>query len=139
MRRNNIELNNKLNLQTYLNELYHETDRLIVQIQGEIDKLSNSTSLSGATIDEKSDYTRAINTLITSKGNALKIKLDVQKIVAEVLKFSGDENGALNALNKNKSSTAAINIKELQEKLLHKNTEEISNTPEKVTYQIKKG
>jgi len=142
MRKNSIELNNKLNLQTYLNELYHEADRLINQIQGEIDKISISTSLSSVSIEEKSDYAKAINALITSKSNALKIKLDVQKIVAEILKFGGDESGALNAINKNKSvNNKALNIKDLQNLLMNKqNTPSESNTsePERVIYKINK-
>jgi hypothetical protein len=139
MRKNNIELNNKLNLQTYLNELYHDSDRLIIQIQGEIDKIANSTSLNGVSIEEKADYAKAINALITSKSNALKIKLDINKLATEVLKFGGDENGALNALNKNKAiNTKAINIKELQNALINKKSDDNISEKEQVVYKINK-
>jgi hypothetical protein len=137
-----IELNNKLNLQAYLNELYHEAERLINQIQGEIDKISVSTSLTNTTIEEKSDYAKAINALITSKSNALKLKLDVQKIATEILKFGGDETGALNAINKNKTvNNKALNIKDIQSILMNNKQAENTNEPpesEKVIYKVKK-
>jgi DNA-binding ferritin-like protein len=142
IRKNNgIELNSKLNLQTYLNELYHESENLVNQIQEEINKLSNSTSLSQSTIEEKSDYAKAINSLMTNKINVLKIKLDINKVAAEILKFGGDENGALNALNKNKAlNTQAINVKDIQEMLKNKKPSEIKLETETdvVTYKLNK-
>jgi len=138
-RRFNIVLNDKVNLQTGLNELYHEAERLIKQIQEEIDKMTVSTSLNGLQMDEKSEYSRAVHNLIVDKTNALKLKLDVQKVVTEVLKFGGDENGALGSLNKTKAlSGGVINPADIQKMIQNAASEQKTESePEKIIYKLK--
>ena len=111
-----IVLNDKTNLQTGLNELYHELDFLKNQVQEEITKLSENTSLVEMTMDDKSEYSKAIHNLLVDKTNIMKLKIDVQKIVAEVLKTGGNEGSALNNLKKSKS-IEALDIKSVQKKL----------------------
>jgi hypothetical protein len=135
-KRFNIKLNDKVNLQTGLNELLHETERLIKQIQDQIDNIANSTSLSSATLDEKAEYGKIIHNFIVDKTNGLKLKLDIQKLATEVLKFGGDENGALMSLNKAKAfSGTAFNPAEIQKMIKE---QEQPSEPSPVVYKIKK-
>jgi hypothetical protein len=101
-----IVLNDKTNLQTGLNEIYHELDFLINQIQEEYTKLAESTSLADMPMGEKSEYAKSVHNLLVDKANVFKLKIEVQKIVTEVLKAGGNEMVALDSMKKNKSLTA---------------------------------
>ena len=120
-----IVLNDKTNLQTGLNQIYLELEILTNQVQEEITKLSESTSLVELTISDKSEYSKSIHNLLVDKTNILKLKLDLQKVVAEVLKTGGNEGSALNNLKKNKS-VEALDVKSLQKMLTNeKENEEV--------------
>ena len=127
-----VILNDKVNLQTGLNELYHELDFLINQIQEEYTKLSENTSLVDMTMEDKSEYAKAVHNFLVNKGNILKIKLDLQKVVAEVLKTGGNEGDAFNNLKKNRT-IEAIDIKSLQ-KMIKSTENETEN--EEVVYKF---
>jgi len=70
----------------------------------------------------------------------MKLKLDVQKIVTEILKFGGDENGALSSLNKNKTLVgSALNVADIQKmiKKSQENIDEQSSEERKIVYKLK--
>jgi len=127
-----IVLNNKTNLETGLNEIYHELDFLINQIQDEYTKLTENTSLVDMTMEDKSEYAKAVHNFLVNKGNILKLKIELQKVVAEILKCQGNESDAFNNLKKNKS-IEAIDIKQLQKMM--KSTENETNE-ETVVYKF---
>ena len=130
-----IVLNDKVNLQTGLNEIYHELDFLINQIQEEYTKLAENTSLADMTMDDKSEYAKSVHNLLVDKANVMKLKIDVQKIVTEVLKTGGNEMEALNSVKKSKS-VAGIDVRAIQ-KLINANEKEreTQNEDETITYQ----
>jgi hypothetical protein len=129
-----IILNDKNNLTDILNELYTESCMLILSIQNEINKLTNSVDLANSTMDDKSDYSKSIHAYITDKTAALKLKLDISKILTEVLKWNGDENGALSNTNK-MNDIKTFDLKSLQ-KAIDKNKESKS-TDEIKKYEIR--
>jgi hypothetical protein len=129
-----IVLNDKVNLQTGLNEIYHELDFLINEIQEEYAKLSENTSLADMTMDDKSEYAKSVHNLLVDKANVMKLKIEVQKIVTEVLKTGGNEGGALNNMKKNKSVTA-IDVKALQ-KAISSSSAESDADNEIITYNF---
>ena len=128
-----IVLNDKTNLQTGLNEIYHELDFLINQIQDEYTKLAENTSMVGMRMDEKSDYAKSVHNLLVDKANVMKLKIEVQKIVTEVLKTGGNETDAMNNIKKNKS-VSGLDIKSLQEMITSAQTEQESETD--VVYKV---
>jgi hypothetical protein len=130
IKRFQFALNNAQNLEVGLNEMLLELERYILQIQSEIDKLTNTTSLTNMEIDYKAEYSKAVHNLFGDKTNAMKLKLDLYKIVAEIFKANGSEKDALNELKKDKS--LSLNMKDLQ-KLL---SQEMVEDKEK-TYNIK--
>ena len=129
-----IVLNDKVNLQTGLNEIYHELDFLINQIQDEYTKLSENTSLADMTMGDKSEYAKSVHNLLVDKANVMKLKIEVQKIVTEVLKTGGNEISALNSMKKGKS-VEAIDIKAIQ-KMIVSTEKEAQNEEETVVYKF---
>lgn len=85
-----LKLNNVQNLQELLQELYDESSKNINEIQNEINKLSQSVTLNTEVMDSKTKYAKAINDFSSNKNKALGLKLDIAKLMAEVIKFNGN-------------------------------------------------
>ena len=91
-----IKLNNPARLEDLLQELYSEACQNIEQIQTEMNKLSNSIRLNDEIMDAKTKYAKAMNDYIANKGKAINIKLDIAKLMSEVIKYQGNVNKTLN-------------------------------------------
>ena len=91
-----IKLNNPARLEDLLQELYSEACQNIEQIQNEMNKLSNSIRLNEEIMDAKTKYAKAMNDYIANKGKAINIKLDIAKLMSEVIKYQGNVNKTLN-------------------------------------------
>jgi len=85
-----VKIDSSDNLQRLLQELYDEACQNIKQVQDEINKLANSTVLSEEGMDSKSKYAKAINDFITSKDKAIGRKMEVAKLLTELIKFNGN-------------------------------------------------
>ena len=90
-----IELNSNANLQQIVQEAYDLSNAQIKSAQDELSKLSNSTTLKDVTIDEKSKYYKAVNDLMLVKDKAIGRKVEICKLLSEIIKFSGDVNNML--------------------------------------------
>ncbi len=97
-KRYKVRLNSVEKIEELLQEIYEEACRLINQIQVEIDKLQNNTNLGaeGISIDEKAKYAKAINDFVNAKKKTIDSKFEIAKFMGELVKHSGDLNGALN-------------------------------------------
>ena len=91
-----IKLNNPARLEDLLQELYNEACQNIEQIQTEMNKLSNSIRLNEEIMDAKTKYAKAMNDYIANKGKAINIKLDIAKLMSEVIKYQGNVNKTFN-------------------------------------------
>lgn len=91
-----IKLNNPARLEDLLQELYSEACQNIEQIQTEMNKLSNSIRLNDEIMDAKTKYAKAMNDYIANKGKAINIKLDIAKLMSEVIKYQGNVGKTLN-------------------------------------------
>lgn len=85
-----IDLNNLQNLKDLLQEIYNLANEQISQAQNEINKLANATQLQNEAMDAKSKYAKAINDYMGMKDKAISKKLDVAKIMNDVLAHNGD-------------------------------------------------
>ena len=85
-----LKLNSAEKIEELLQELYDEADKNIVEIQNEMNKLSNSVRLSEEIVDAKAKYAKAMNDYISNKDNAIGRKLDIAKLMSEILKFNGN-------------------------------------------------
>lgn len=85
-----LRLNSVEKIEELLQELYEEADKNIVEIQNEMNKLSNSVQLSEEIVDAKAKYAKAMNDYISNKDKAIGRKLDIAKLMAEILKYNGN-------------------------------------------------
>lgn len=90
-----LELNDNQSLKDILQEAYKLADEQIVQAQNEINKLSNATQLHEETIEGKAKYAKAINDYLGIKDKAISKKLDISKVLADVLKSNGNVQDAI--------------------------------------------
>lgn len=85
-----IQLNDPQNLRDLLQEAYNLASEQIVQIQNEINKMTNSTRLSDEPMDAKSKFAKAINDYLGMKDKAISKKIDIAKILADVANHNGN-------------------------------------------------
>ena len=85
-----LKLNSAQKIEELLQELYEEADKNIVEIQNEMNKLANSVQLHQEIVDAKAKYAKAMNDFITNKDKAIGRKLDIAKLMSEILKFNGN-------------------------------------------------
>ncbi len=85
-----LKLNSTEKIEELLQELYEESDKIIVEIQNEMNKLSNSVQLNEEIVDAKAKYAKAMNDFITNKDKAIGRKLDIAKLMSEILKYNGN-------------------------------------------------
>ena len=90
-----IELNSSENLQTVLQEAYDLANSQIKYVQDELSKLTNSTPLKDTTKDEKSKYYKSVNDLLLVKDKAIGRKVDISKLLSEILKYNGSTDELL--------------------------------------------
>lgn len=89
-KRYKLRLNSIDKIEELLQELYNEADKNIVEIQNQMNKLSNSVALNDEIMDSKTKYAKAMNDFITNKDKAIGRKLDIAKLMTEIHKFNGD-------------------------------------------------
>lgn len=95
-KRYQVKLNSPQKIEELLQQLYDESDRIIVEIQTEMNKLANSIDLSQEIVDGKAKYAKAMNDYLSNKDKAIGRKLDIAKLMSEILKYNGNVKLALN-------------------------------------------
>ena len=98
-----IELNNANNFRDLLQETYRLADQQLVQAQDEMNKLANATRLQDEVMDSKQKYSKAMNDYLTIKDKAIRTKLDIAKLMTDIMNHNGvikeavEQGGASNA------------------------------------------
>jgi len=85
-----LKINSPEKIEVLLQELYNDACKNIEQVQNEMNKLTNSVNLNDEAMDAKARYAKAMNDFITSKDKAIGKKLDIAKLMTEILKFNGN-------------------------------------------------
>lgn len=85
-----LKINSPEKIEILLQELYNDACKNIEQVQNEMNKLTNSVTLNDEAMDAKAKYAKAMNDFITSKDKAIGKKLDIAKLMTEILKFHGN-------------------------------------------------
>ena len=122
-----LKLNSVEKIEELLQELYEEADKNIVEIQNEINKLTNSVQLNEEIMDAKAKYAKAINDYISNKDKAIGRKLDIAKLMSEVLKYNGNVKQAI-------AEGEIPDWQEITDALIDKTEEETDNVEK---YQLK--
>lgn len=95
MARFKLELNNTQNLRDLLQSAYNLADEQIIQAQNEINKMASATQLQNEAMDAKAKYGKIINDYLGIKDKAISKKLDIAKIMSDVLHYNGNVQQAL--------------------------------------------
>ena len=91
-KRGKIKLNSISALEYVLQDCMDELFRMTKEVQDNINKLQNSTSLVDVSIAEKVAYSKAMNDFISSKKDIIKLKSEVAKIMNDIYKTKLSHN-----------------------------------------------
>lgn len=116
-----LKLNSNEKIEELLQELYNESCKNIEEIQIQMNKLQNAVSLNEEIMEAKTKYAKAMNDFITNKDKAIGRKLEIAKLMSEIMKYNGDVNKAFNEGNQ-----MLFDIDAIKEQLL----EEDNNKPQ---------
>ena len=90
-----VELNSADNLRGLVQNVIDLADTQINQAQNEIEKLKKSTDLTQEVMDGKSKYAKAINDYLSVIDKAMAKKIDIAKLLNEVMSHNGDIKAAM--------------------------------------------
>ena len=90
-----VELNSADNLRDLVQNVIDLADTQINQAQNEIEKLKKSTDLTQEVMDGKSKYAKAINDYLSVLDKAMAKKIDIAKLLNEVMSHNGDIKAAM--------------------------------------------
>lgn len=85
-----LKLNSVEKIEELLQELYNESNKMVTEVQEQMNKLSSSVSLNNEPMDAKAKYSKAMNDFLSNKEKAIARKLDIAKLMSEILKFQGN-------------------------------------------------
>ena len=85
-----FKLNSPEKIEELLQELYNEACKNIEEIQTQMNKVANSVQLNDEIMDAKAKYAKAMNDFIVSKDKAIGRKLEIAKLLSEILKYNGN-------------------------------------------------
>ena len=85
-----VKLNSPEKIEELLQELYNEACKNIEEIQTQMNKVANSVQLNDEIMDTKAKYAKAMNDFIVSKDKAIGRKLEIAKLLSEILKYNGN-------------------------------------------------
>ena len=95
-----VELNSADNLRDLVQNVIDLADSQINQAQGEIEKLKKSTDLTQEAMDGKSKYAKAVNDYLSLIDKAMAKKIDIAKLLNEVMAHNGDIKAAMEETQK---------------------------------------
>ena len=90
-----VELNSADNLRDLVQNVIDLADTQINQAQNEIEKLKKSTDLTQEVMDGKSTYAKTINDYLSVIDKAMAKKIDIAKLLNEVMSHNGDIKAAM--------------------------------------------
>src|SRR5574344_1348440 len=90
-----IELNSAENVRDLLQEIYQLANEQILQAQNEINKLASSSELKDEIMDSRVKYAKAVNDYMNMRDKAIKTKLDVERLLTEIMEHNGNVQNAL--------------------------------------------
>ena len=103
-----VELNSADNLRDLVQNVIDLADTQINQAQNEIEKLKKSTDLTQEVMDGKSKYAKAINDYLSVIDKAMAKKIDIAKLLNEVMSHNGDIKAAMEDTQKQGFNISAL-------------------------------
>lgn len=116
-----VKLNNIDKIEQLLQETYNLACQQFTQIQGEINKIANTTILKDLDIDGKEKYGKIMNNYISLQQKSITQKFDIAKLMSEIIKHNGDIDGALKDAAKAHTSLDIKSIRDIVNKAKESN------------------
>lgn len=91
-----IRINSNDKIEELLQETYNQACEQLTQVQEEMNKITKSTKLGDLTIDEKSKYAKIMHDYSGDKDRAIRAKMDIAKLLIEIVNHRGSVEDALN-------------------------------------------
>lgn len=120
-----VKLNNIDKIEQLLQETYNLACQQFTQIQGEINKISNTTILKDLDIDGKEKYGKIMNNYISLQQKSITQKFDIAKLMSEIIKHNGDIDGALKDAAKAHTSLDIKSIRDIVNKAKESNDTQV--------------
>lgn len=124
-----LKVNSIEKVEELLQELYNETNKMVNEIQEQMNKLSSSVSLNQEPMDAKAKYSKAMNDFLSNKEKAISRKLDIAKLMAEIIKFNGNMKAVV--------QESDLNWAEFKDSLIEDETKK-NDKDEVCEYQLRK-
>lgn len=115
-----IRINSNDKIEELLQETYNQACEQITQVQDEMNKIIKSTTLSELTIDEKAKYAKAMYDYTKAKESAIRAKMDIAKLLIEIVNHRGSVEETLNDKTYTKQPST-LNFSELKKQLNNDN------------------
>ncbi len=113
MAKYNVKLNNVDKIEQLLQETYELACQQHVSIQNEINKIMNTTAVNNLDIDGKEKYGKIMKEYFSLQQKSISLKMDVAKLMSEVLKTNGDVKKALENDNMKGSKLDLASLRKL--------------------------
>ena len=120
-----VKLNNIDKIEQLLQETYNLACQQFTQIQGEINKIANTTILKDLDIDGKEKYGKIMNNYISLQQKSITQKFDIAKLMSEIIKHNGDIDGALKDAAKAHTSLDNKSIRDIVNKAKESNDTQV--------------
>ena len=120
-----VKLNNIDKMEQLLQETYTLACQQFTQIQGEINKIANTTILKDLDIDGKEKYGKIMNNYISLQQKSITQKFDIAKLMSEIIKHNGDIDGALKDAAKAHTSLDIKSIRDIVNKAKESNDTQV--------------
>ena len=120
-----VKLNNIDKIEQLLQETYNLACQQFTQIQGEINKIANTTILKDLDIDGKEKYGKIMNNYISLQQKSITQKFDIAKLMSEIIKNNGDIDGALKDAAKAHTSLDIKSIRDIVNKAKESNDTQV--------------
>jgi hypothetical protein len=91
-----IRINSNDKIEELLQETYNQACEQIAQVQEEMNKITQSTTLKELTIDEKAKYAKVMHDYSGDKDRAIRAKMDIAKLLIEIVNHKGSVEETLN-------------------------------------------
>lgn len=113
MTKYSVKLNNVDKIEQLLQETYELACQQHTSIQNEINKIMNTTVVNNLDIDGKEKYGKIMKEYFSLQQKSISLKMDVAKLMSEVLKHNGDVNKALENDNMKGSKLDLVALRKL--------------------------
>jgi len=127
-----LKLNSVEKTEVLLQEIYDDIQRQKNFLNNQISELRESTKLSDEPLEQKTKFAKAMNDFAVTVDKSIGRKMEVSKIMAEILKYSGNIEKVLGEDEIFSKLNLGDEMKKIREQVI--NPESIDKEPEKETY-----